>query len=138
MLTLTSCDNYQHHPRAYVSTDITYSESTAQYGFRLNMDSTETEFAIYYFESGIDNKDRESCIETTDNFLAEKFLDGVIPEIYIFSKEQYDYKYISDHKLYSSVQNWRAVEYLTDVLLAAYGESVHYGTAFGYANYYAA
>ena len=118
--------------------DVTYSESTAQYGFRLNMDSTETEFAKYYFESSIDAKEREACIETTDNCLAEQSFVGVVPEIYIFTQDQYDYKYISNHKLYSSVQNWRSVEYLTDVLMAAYGESVHYGTSFGYANYLAA
>ena len=87
MLTLTSCVNYQHQQRAYVSTDITYSESTAQYGFRLNMDSTETEFAKYYFESCIDDKERDACIETTDNFLSEQSYGGAVPEIYIFSKE---------------------------------------------------
>ena len=139
LLLLTSCvNNPLTSKRSYVSVDVTYSESTAQYGFRLNMDSTETEFAKYYFESSIDAKEREACIETTDNCLAEQSFVGVVPEIYIFTQDQYDYKYISNHKLYSSVQNWRSVEYLTDVLMAAYGESVHYGTSFGYANYLAA
>jgi len=124
--------------RSYVSTDITYSESTAQYGFRIDMDSTETESAKYYFEPCIDDKERESCVKTTDLLLSGQSLDGVVPEIYIFSQDQYGYKYISDHKLYSSIQDWTSVEYLTDVLIAACGESVHYGTAFGYANYFAA
>ena len=68
-----------------MSVDVTYSESTAQYGFRLNMDSTETEFAKYYFESGIDDKERDACIETTDYFLAEQSFVGDVPEIYIYS-----------------------------------------------------
>ena len=138
LLLLTSCNNPLTSGRSYVNVDVAYSESTAQYGFRLNMDCAETEFAKYYFESGIDDRERDACIEMTDTMLAEQSFVGAVPEIYIFSKDQYDYKYIRDHKLYSSVQNWRSVEYLTDVLITAYGESVHYGTAFGYANYFAA
>ncbi|MBE6542252.1 MAG: hypothetical protein E7672_07385, partial [Ruminococcaceae bacterium] len=101
------------------------------------MDFSETEFAKYYFEPCIENDEREACIETTDKLLLGQNIDGVVPEIYIFSQERYDYKYISDHKLYSSVRDWRSVEYITDVLLVAYGESAHYGTAFGYADYLA-
>lgn len=146
MLALTSCVNDSSIPsdsvpipveRSYVSADITYSESTAQYAFRLNMDSTETSFAKYYFEPGIEDEEREACIETTDDLLSSQSLQDVVPEIYIFSQERYGYKYIDDHKLYSSVQDWQSIEYITDVLLAAYGEGMHYGTAFGYANYLA-
>ena len=123
--------------REYVSTDITYSESMAQYGFRLNMDFAETHFAKYYFEASIEDEEREACIETTDKLLSNQSLLGVIPEIYIFSQDRYGYKYIDDHKLYSSIRDWKSVEYITDVLLVAYGEQAHYGTVFGYANYLA-
>ena len=99
---LTSCnvnpDNQDSttppEERNYISSDITYSEPTAQYGFRLDMDYTETEFAKYHFESCIDDKERESCIETTDLLLSGQSRDGVVPEIYIFSQARYDYKYI--------------------------------------------
>lgn len=121
--------------RTYVSADITYSEPTAQYAFRLNMDSTETELAKYFFESNIDDKEREACIEATEKVLSNQPLESTIPEIYIFSQDRYDYKLISKHKLYSSPQEWKSAEYITDVLLVAYGESTHYGAAFGYANY---
>lgn len=107
-LLLTSCANPLRvlPKRNYVSTDITYSESTAQYAFRLNMDSTETEFAKFFFESSIENEDREACIETTDHVLSsQSFGGGIVPEIYIFSHERYDGKYISSHKLYSSIQD---------------------------------
>jgi len=123
--------------RTYVSADITYSEPTAQYAFRLNMDTTETEFAKYFFEESIENKDREACIEATDKVLSNQNLESSVPEIYIFSQDRYDYKLISNHKLYSSLQEWKSVEYITDVLLVAYGETTHFGTAFGYANYLA-
>ena len=50
LLLLTSCavnpdiqDTTAPPERSYVSADITYSEPTAQYAFRLNMDTTETE-----------------------------------------------------------------------------------------------
>ena len=121
--------------RNYISSDVTYSESTAQYAFRLNMDTTETDSAKYFFEESIENKDREACIEVTDKVLSHLTLDEVVPEIYIFSNDRYSYKNISEHKFYCSIQDWKSVEYVTDVLLVAYGESTHYGTAFGYANY---
>ena len=121
--------------RHYISSDVTYSEPTAQYAFRLNMDTTETESAKYFFEESIETKDREACIEVTDKVLSNLTLDEVVPEIYIFANDRYNYKNISDHKFYCSIQDWKSVEYITDVLLVAYGESAHYGTAFGYANY---
>lgn len=123
--------------RNYLTVDITYSEPTAQYGFRLNMDSTETESAKYFFETGIESKEREACIEATEKVLSNQTLETTIPEIYIFSQDRYDSKLISNHKLYSAIQDWESVEYITDVLIVSYGESVHYGTAFGYANYLA-
>ena len=135
MFLLTSCAQFSQ--RSYVSTDVTYSEPTAQYAFRLNMDFTETEHAKYYFESTIENKERKACMETTDNLLSNQSLGNVVPEIHIFSEDQYGYRYISDHKLYSSLQDWKSVEYIADVLLTAYGETSHYGTVFGYANHFA-
>ena len=46
--------------RNYADADVTYSEPIAQYGFRLNMDFTATEFAKYYFESDIADEEREA------------------------------------------------------------------------------
>ena len=86
--------------RNYFSSDVTYSEPTAQYAFRLNMDTTETESAKYFFEESIEDKDREACIEVTDKVLSNLTLDEVVPEIYVFSNDRYNYKNISDHKLY--------------------------------------
>lgn len=123
--------------RSYVRTEITYSEPIVQYGFRVDMAAAETEFAKYFFEESIDDCERETCIEVTEKILSDQALEGAMPEIYIFSQDRYNYKNISGNRLYLSVQDWESVEYITDVLLAAYGESTHYGTAFGYANYLA-
>ena len=121
----------------YVSTEVTYSEPHAQTGFRINMDSTETELAKYFFESTIDVPEREACIEVTEAVLSTQAPVNTIPEIYIFSQDRYDCKWISNHKLYSTLQAWKSAEYIADVLLVAYGETAHYGTAFGYAAYLA-
>ena len=144
MMLLTSCavnpdiqDTNTPLERIYISIEVTYSEPTAQFAFRINMDSTETELAKYFFEANIDNKEREAGIEATEKVLSNQTLANTIPEIYIFSQDRYDYKLISTHKLYSSLQEWKSAEYIADVLLVAYGETAHYGTAFGYANYLA-
>ena len=139
MLLLTSCavNPDTQDSIHYISTEITYSEPTAQYAFKLNMDSTETELAKFFFEPTIEYEERVACIEATEKVLSKQDLENAIPEIYIFSPDKYDYKLISNHKLYSSIQDWKSVEYITDVLLTAYGETAHYGTAFGYANYLA-
>ena len=121
--------------RVYTFSGITYSEPTAQYAFRAYMYSTDTEHAKYFFESSIAIQDREACIEVTEMVLSRQNGNGVIPEIYIFAQNRYNAKYIFEHKLYCSIQNWKSVEYVTDVLLAVYGEEAHYGIVIGYANY---
>ena len=127
MALLTSCavnpniqDTTAPQERSYVSADITYSEPTAQYAFRLNMDSTETELAKYFFESNIDDKEREACIEATEKVLSSQPLESAIPEIYIFSQDRYDDTLISNHKLYSSLQEWKSAEYIADVFGCIY------------------
>ena len=135
VLLLTSCDVFEK--RIYTNKQISYFEPIANYGFIKEMELTETGLAKYFFESNINNKERESCIKATEKLLASQSLEGITPEIYIFSQETYNYKYIIDHKLYCSIQNWKSVEYIADVLIAIYGETAHYGTVFGYANYLA-
>ena len=56
MLLLTSCavNPDTQDSIHYISTEITYSEPTAQYAFKLNMDSTETELAKFFFEPTIE------------------------------------------------------------------------------------
>ena len=133
LILLTSC--VVTPERSYVAQEITYSEPNAQCSFRIKMDIPETETAKYYFDPVIENAERESCIKATEIILSNQSLNGIIPEIYIFSKDRYDSKYITEHKLYTSIEDWKSVDYATDILLTVYGESAHYGAVFGYANY---
>ena len=55
------------YERNYVSTEVTYSEPTAQYAFRLNMDSTQTESAKYFFDSNIDDEDQWQVAVKVEN-----------------------------------------------------------------------
>ena len=133
LILLTSC--IATAEREYYSDEITYSEPGGQYSFRMKMDVTETESVKYFFEPNIKSDERESCIEVTEKILSNLSLDSTTLGIYIFSQNRYSSKYISDHKLYCTIQNWKSIEYITDVLLAVYEKTAHYGTAIGYANY---
>ena len=75
LLTVCACSAN----RSYVNADVTYSEPTAQYAFRLDMDFYETEHAKYYFEPSIENKERNACIDVTDNLLSSQSFGDVIP-----------------------------------------------------------
>ena len=123
-------------PREYLyqTQEITYSESNAQYGFRVNMDSTETVYARYFFEPTIEASERANCIEATDRILAEQTALGLQPEIYVFTEDRYPNTYVAENKVYLAVQDWQTVEYAANVLLAAYGPYSHYGLAYGYAS----
>jgi hypothetical protein len=118
----------------YQTQEITYSESNAQYGFRVNMDSTETVYARYFFEPTIEVSERAKCIESTDRILAEQISLGLQPEIYVFTEDRYPNTFAAENKVYLSVQDWQTVEYAANVLLAAYGPYSHYGLAYGYAS----
>lgn len=139
ILLLSSCATNSPPPpeRAYSSWDITYSEPIAQYGFIAKMDATETTQAKYFFDTGIDSKTRESCIEATETILSSRESTGAFPEIYVFSRDRYNFKAIRENRLYCPVQEWRSVEYIADVLCILYGATAHYGSVFGYANHLA-
>lgn len=139
LMASTSCNANPNAPleRTYVSTEITYSEPIEKYAFRSDMDFTETENAKYYFEPSVGNDEREACMEATEKALSNQASRQAPTEIYIFSQNRYDYKYIYGNKLFCPVRDWRSADYITDVLLTAYGKTTHYGTAFGYASYLA-
>ncbi len=118
----------------YTLREVTYSEENARYSFLAEMDFTETTYALYYFDPSVDNDERQVCIETTDKILSRLNNLASLPEIYVFTDSRYNNRNIIDNKLFLSVQNWKSIEYATDVLLTAYGEFSHYGLAYGYAN----
>lgn len=121
------------HSTEYVYTQvaITYSEENSQYSFRKDMFYTTTDLANYYFEQSIDELLWQTCVETTDRIIANLGSYESKPEIYVF--DTFDGVNIKENALYISKVNWKSVDYVTDIILATYGECTHYGLAYGYA-----
>ncbi len=119
----------------YEADILRYSEPSGTFSFRKDVEKTQTDYAAYYFESFISEKERRACIAAT-----ERMLSGIrttVPEIEIvvLSPESYDGILISGNRLYTPVQAWDSADYLAKVLLAGYGEWSNYGLAYGYADY---
>lgn len=110
---------------------ITYSEENSQYSIRKDMLYTETDLASYYFEQIIDKSLRQACIEATDRIIENLGSYESKPEIYVF--DAFDGVNIMANTLYTSKVGWQSVDYVTDIILATYGECTHYGLAYGYA-----
>ena len=106
-----------------------------EFSFRKDVKKTETDHAVYYFEASISEQERQACIAETERVLA--CIDGVMQkiEIIVLLPESYDGIFVSGHRLYTSLWSEDFVEFLTEILLAAYGEWGNYGLAYGYANY---
>lgn len=145
---LTACNLAAHSEKPEMQTEnvvpieyvyekdtIRYGEISGAFSFVKEVERTETDCVIYYFEASIDNQDRKACIIATDKVLER--IDGMLPkiEIVILKPESYDGVLISGNRLYTSTQPWDSAEYIAEVLLAAYGEWGNYGLAYGYANY---
>ena len=121
--------------RAYETDIIYYSEPSGGLDLRKDVEKTQTDYAVYYFELPIDEKERNACIAATDRMLS--CIDAALPdlEIVVLRQESYNGVSISGSRLYLSPQPWNSVDYLAKVLLAGYGEWGNYGLAYGYANY---
>ncbi len=119
----------------YETDIIRYGEAAGAFSFRKDVERTQTDCAVYYFETSISEQERRACIAATDRALS--CIDGTLPEIEIavFTSETLDGTAVSDNRLYTEVQPWDSAEYLTEVLLAAYSEWGNYGLAYGYANH---
>lgn len=124
----TSSDSAQYF---YTQVAITYSEEDSEYGFKKDMLYTETDLANYYFEQAIEESLRQNCTETTERIIANLGSFESKPEIYVF--DTFDGVNIMGNALYTSKASWQSVDYVTNVILATYGESTHYGLAYGYA-----
>lgn len=109
--------------------------SSGTVSFRKDMERTQTDYAVYYFEPSIKEQERQACIAATDRALS--CIDGTLPliEIAVFLPETFDDVFVSDSRLYTLIQSWDSTEYLAEVLLAGYSEWGNYGLAYGYANH---
>ncbi len=114
---------------------IRYGEPSGAFSFRKDVERTQTDYAVYYFELSISEQERQACIEVTDRVLS--CIDGTLPEleIAVFTNETFDGVAVSGNRFYTSIQPWDSAEYLAGVLLAGYSEWGSYGMAYGYANH---
>ena len=114
---------------------IRYGEPSGAFSFRKDVERTQTDYAVYYFEPSISEQERQVCIASTDRVLS--CIDGTLPEleIAVFTNETFDGVAVSGNRFYTSIQQWDSAEYLAGVLLAGYSEWGSYGMAYGYANH---
>lgn len=119
---------------SYTPQVIYYTEENSAYSFRREMECTETELARFCFESAIEEDQRRLCIEATEAVLRALCIKSEENlQFCIYTAASFPTVNIQGHTLSANLQNWRSVDYVTSVLLTAYGECTHYGTAYGYA-----
>lgn len=116
----------------FTQISVKYSEEDSQISFATEVLHTETSYACYYFEQVIDGSLRQSCMEATDKILANLGVTEEKPSIYIFSSDTFCGVNVVGHALYTPPTNWESADYVTNVILAVYGDCTHYGLAFGY------
>ena len=121
--------------RAYETESLYYSEHQGGLSFRKDLKKTQTDYAVYYFESSVSEQERTGCIEATDRLLSG--IDAALPDLEVVVLEprsSYGVS-VSENRLILPIQPWDTADYLAKVLLAGYGEWGNYGLAYGYADY---
>ena len=118
----------------YTKETVDYTEKNKQYSFRMDMERTDTDNARYFFEKKIVDEQRRACIEATEQILAQFGELSDIPEICVLTEKSYGSLFVIGNRLFLSEQDWQTHEYVTEVLMAVYGEFTHYGLAYGYAD----
>ncbi|MCM1539258.1 MAG: hypothetical protein NC254_12785 [bacterium] len=135
-------ETYENPEEAAVPPDYEYEADIIRYGepggafsFRQDVEKTQTDYAVYYFETAISGQERQACMMATDRALSG--VGAALPEleIVVFTARTFDGISVSDNRLYTTIRSWDSVEYLAGVLLAAYGGWGNYGMAYGYADY---
>lgn len=118
----------------YTKETVDYTEKNKQYSFRMDMERTDTEKAHYFFEKKIVDEQRRACIEATEQILAQLGELPAIPEICVLTEKSYGSLFVVGNRLFLTEQDWQTHEYVTNVLMAVYGDFTHFGLAYGYAN----
>ncbi|MCI8691477.1 MAG: hypothetical protein HFH91_01810 [Lachnospiraceae bacterium] len=86
----------------YEKITVSYSEAVEGFSFRKDMEKTQTDYAVYYFDASIDNRERNACIEATDRMLSCIDAARPAPEIVVLEEEFYDGVSVSGNRLYLS------------------------------------
>ena len=85
-----SAENAYTADHKYEKMTVTYSEGVEGFSFRRDMEKTQTDYAVYYFDASIDKRERNACIEATDRMLSCIDAARSDPEIVVLEEEFYD------------------------------------------------
>lgn len=118
----------------YTKETVDYTEKNEQYSFRMDMERTDTDKAHYFFEKKIADEQRKACIDATEQILAQLGELPDVPEICVLTEKSYGSLFVVDNRVFLSEQDWQTHEYITNVLMAVYGDFTHYGLVYGYAS----
>ena len=74
----------------YEADILRYSEPSGTFSFRKDVEKTQTNYVVYYFESSVPEKERRACIAATDRALSCIGTAAPEIEIVVLSPESYD------------------------------------------------
>ena len=119
--------------RKYSEIEYAHSEDPGTNGFVRKMDKTAEEGTLFFFEQSIEPEVREACISQTLAFLS--LIKETEYKIYIFEPETMIDEEIRPGAIYTHIQDFTDPDYLTQLMLAKYGNYCLYGLTYGYACY---
>ena len=119
--------------RKYSEIEYAHSEDPGTNGFVRKMDKTAEEGTLFFFEQSIEPEVREACISQTLAFLS--LIKETEYKIYIFEPETMIDAEIRPGAIYTHIQDFTDPDYLTQLMLAKYGNYCLYGLTYGYACY---
>ncbi len=135
-------ENQDYSGLEYNSSLYTYPDEYSLHSISTKMETVVIGNRTYGFEKAIPQDEREACIESTEIILARVGYDDAL-NIYVYTDESGGGLYYIDqpeksdggNSFITCVSDWKDVDYVTGVLLSAYGKYANYGVAYGYANY---
>lgn len=144
LLVLSSCNAQETSPTLDINegmfnkTTVMLTEgnhsSLGSFGIKKTMEVIERDNITYAFEPTISMDVRADCIQSTEELLRKMGSDKHL-YINIYTLETYDYTFINEGSVFTHLQDWKSLEYITALLYGLFGEYCNYGMVYGYANY---
>jgi len=119
----------------YKNEKISFNEKKSNYedfSVTRQMQSVSVNGRTYCFDTNIPEADCNERIRFTEELLMKAGVTGEF-RICLYNVVKMKHTYVENGSLYGRMEHMSDLEYLTGVLLAAYGEFTNYGMAYGYA-----
>ena len=119
----------------YKNEKISFNEKKSNYedfSVTRQMQSVSVNGRTYCFDTNIPEADCNERIRFTEELLMKAGVTGEF-RICLYNVVKMKHTYVENGSLYGRMDHMSDLEYLTGVLLAAYGEFTNYGMAYGYA-----